>query len=359
MSQLDNATPLEFTQTGSNGGFVGISFKTWFLNIITLTLYRFWGRTEVRKKIWGETQLNGEGFEYTGRGIELFKGFLIATFVIVLPYLLVVFAGQLLPPAIGIPLILGFVLFLYWGIGAAIWLAFRYLASRTTWRGIRFALTGEAIPFTNLYFGQLLLTLVTLGWWSPKMDLNVSQPMWSNMSYGDIPFSFDMDEAKRENLYGPFALAWFSGFIGYFGLIAAAVASGIMGAHAPTDPASMMSFIITIYGAAFGLVLILLFAWAPYQAAILRAIVRGIKIGDASFRMEMNWITMAWLSFSNAIILIFSLGIAAPLVAGRSARYLISRLKSEGTVDLSGANQTVRGPGQAEGLADALEIGLV
>ena len=161
MSQPDTATHLEFTQNGTNGGFVGLSFKNWFLNIITLTLYRFWGRTEVRKKIWSETELNGERFEYTGKGIELFKGFLIATFVVVLPYLLVIFAGQLLPPAIGLPLILGFVLVLYWGIGAAIWLAFRYLASRTTWRGIRFTVGGKAIPYTNLYFGQLLLVIIT------------------------------------------------------------------------------------------------------------------------------------------------------------------------------------------------------
>jgi uncharacterized membrane protein YjgN (DUF898 family) len=359
MSQSEQGTPLEFAQTGTNGGFVGISFKTWFLNIITLTLYRFWGRTEVRKKIWGETKLNGESFEYTGRGIELFKGFLIATFVIVIPYLLVVFVGQLLPPAIGIPLIIGFVLFLYWGIGAAIWLAFRYLASRTTWRGIRFALNGQAVPFTNLYFGQLLLTLITLGWWSPKMDLRISEPMWSNMSYGNIPFRFDMQEAQRENLYGPFIIAWLSGFIGYFAIVGASVGAAMSGGMDPTDPASMTKFIGVIYGAAFVYVLIMLVTWAPYQAAILRAVVRGIKIGDASFRMEINWVTMAWLGFSSTIILIFSLGIAAPLVAGRSARYLISRLKSDGSVDLSSSKQAERGPDQAEGLADALDIGLV
>jgi uncharacterized membrane protein YjgN (DUF898 family) len=359
MSDPREATPLSFTQTGTNGGFVGISFKTWFLNIITLTLYRFWGRTEVRKKIWRETQLNGESFEYTGTGFELFKGFLIATFVVVLPYLLVVFVGQLLPPAIGIPLIIAFVLVLYWGIGAAVWLAFRYLASRTTWRGIRFELKGEAIPYTNLYFGQLLLTIVTLGFWSPKMDLRVSAPMWENMNYGDIPFSFDMEEAKRENLYGPFLIAWLSGLVAYAGIVGFAVASGFSGALDPTDPGSMTNFILAIYGAAFVLVLILLFTWAPYQAAILRGVVRGIKVGDATFKMEINWLTMAWLSFSSMLLVLFSLGIASPLVAGRSARYLISRLKSEGTVDLSAANQTVRGPNQAEGLSDALDIGLV
>ena len=102
-----------------------------------------------------------------------------------------------------------------------------------------------------------------------------------------------------------------------------------------------------------------MFAWAPYQAALLRAVVRAIKVDDATFRMEINWLTYAWLSFSNTLLLVFSLGIAAPLVAGRSARYLISRLKSEGSVDLSSASQAERGPNQAEGLSDALDIGLV
>ena len=359
MSQPDTATHLEFTQNGTNGGFVGLSFKNWFLNIITLTLYRFWGRTEVRKKIWSETELNGERFEYTGKGIELFKGFLIATFVVVLPYLLVIFAGQLLPPAIGLPLILGFVLVLYWGIGAAIWLAFRYLASRTTWRGIRFTVGGKAIPYTNLYFGQLLLVIITLGLWSPKMDLRVSAPLWANMSYGDIPFEFDMEEAKRENLYGPFAIAWISGILSYAALVGGFVAAGLNESIDPTNVGAMADLILLLYGAIFVFVLILMFAWAPYQVAILRAIVRGIKIGDARFRMEISWLTMAWLNFSSTIMLVVSLGILAPLVAGRSARYLISRLKSDGTVDLSVALQAERGPNQAEGLADALDIGLV
>jgi uncharacterized membrane protein YjgN (DUF898 family) len=359
MSETEKATELVFTQTGTNGGFIGISFKTWFLNIITLTLYRFWGRTDVRKKIWSETQLNGEGFEYTGKGFELFKGFLIATVLIVLPYLLVVFVAQLLPPALGAPLLFGFILVLYWGIGAAIWLAFRYLASRTTWRGIRFALKGEAVPFTNLYFGQLLLTIITLGFWSPKMDLRVSEPMWANMSYGDIPFSFDMDEAKRENLYGPFALAWVSGVLGYFAIVGAVVSKVLLGGIDPSDPSAALDLILPIYGAAFVYVLVMMFAWAPYQAAILRAVVRGIRIGDATFKIEINWLTYAWLSFSSVLMLVFSLGIAAPLVAGRSARYLISRLKSEGSLDLSAAKQAERGPNQAEGLADALDIGLV
>ena len=106
MSDVDVAAligePVVLSQRGQLKSFAWLSLRNGLLNLITLTLYRFWGKTEVRRRLWATTYLNDEAFEYTGRGVELFVGFLLALLVLVLPYLCVIFAGQFLGPLFGL-----------------------------------------------------------------------------------------------------------------------------------------------------------------------------------------------------------------------------------------------------------------
>src|SRR5215510_789955 len=62
---------------GGLGALYWIFIKNFLLIIITLTIYRFWGKTNLRRYAWSHTTLQGQRFEYTGRGGELFIGFLI------------------------------------------------------------------------------------------------------------------------------------------------------------------------------------------------------------------------------------------------------------------------------------------
>ena len=92
----EGAESLVFTTTLQPSKFLGLSLKNGLLNLVTLTLWRFWGKTEVRRRVWRGVRLNDEAFEYTGRGVELFVGFLLALVVLGAPLLLVVFGVQLL-----------------------------------------------------------------------------------------------------------------------------------------------------------------------------------------------------------------------------------------------------------------------
>ena len=51
-----------------------IGFYTTFLSIITLTTFRFWGRTQFRHQLWSDTMIGDEPLTYTGSGRELFIG---------------------------------------------------------------------------------------------------------------------------------------------------------------------------------------------------------------------------------------------------------------------------------------------
>lgn len=109
------------------------------LNIATLTFYRFWAKTRIRRMLWAGTRVEGDRLEYTGTGKELLIGFLIVVLVVLVPLaalniLVKIYVAQedpILASAILSPLYLVF-LYLF---GVAIYRAQRYRLSRTRWRG--------------------------------------------------------------------------------------------------------------------------------------------------------------------------------------------------------------------------------
>ncbi len=173
------------------GRMFWIGFYTTLLNILTLTIFRFWGRTHFRRQLWSDTRVAGEPLEYTGRAMELFIGFIIAIFTFMLPYLGIIYFGQtLLDPGTFLIVIMIVYVILFIVMGVAIFLARRYHLSRTRLRGIRFSQEGSAWGYGFASFGYGILTALTLGWFGPAARINLSRRMWNNAWFGDQKFSF-------------------------------------------------------------------------------------------------------------------------------------------------------------------------
>lgn len=342
---------ITFGQTIAPASFIGLSLKNALLNIVTLTLYRFWAKTEVRKRLWSKITLNGEPFEYTGKGKELFIGFLLALLILGVPYLALILAIQFLHPLFALlifPLYIGlFVL-----IGSAIFLAFRYMASRTNWRGVRFQLKGSPANFGWAYLGYSLLTGITLGWFAPAMSMRLAEKLWGGLSFGDQKLRWV--RSTKEGLYGPFAIAWVVGVVGY-GVLLAFMMPMIMASSASSTPPGP-EVILKIYGYALIYAVVLMIASAAYHAAVLRTIAASIRLGDARFTLKAKAGELIVLTLTNILLLIVTLGFLTPVVGARTAKFLVSRLSSEGEAPLSAALQAPRGPKTGEGLADAFDV---
>ncbi len=157
---------------GRRDDLAGILFRNLLLNLVTLGIYRFWGRTRVRRFVWRHVTLLDDAFEYLGTGRELFIGFLIA-----LAVLLPVLGGyQLLrfllagdAPTLLLALQLLYYLLLFFLIQIAIYRMRRYRLTRTAWRGVRFGLDGSSLRYAALAVGYGLLTTATLGLTYPWM----------------------------------------------------------------------------------------------------------------------------------------------------------------------------------------------
>ena len=82
---VDRGGILKFGHNGRISELLPIVLLNTLLNILTFTIYRFWGKTRVRGYLWDSTLLLGDRLEYKGTGGELFRGFLFVLFAIFVP----------------------------------------------------------------------------------------------------------------------------------------------------------------------------------------------------------------------------------------------------------------------------------
>jgi uncharacterized membrane protein YjgN (DUF898 family) len=337
------------------------------LTIITLTIYRFWAKTNVRKHIWSCVHINGEPLEYTGRGMELFKGAMIVFFAFILP-LIAVSTGLQLALGPEHPALLTFqfavilLVTVFWGM--ALYRARRYQLSRTLWRGIRGTMTGSPWIFTLIYFGAMLLRSMTLGWSTPAMNLNIQERMIGEMRFGSMPFRF---KGRAGPLYGQYAICWFASL----GLFVVATVVGVMIAinageeigrfFADLALGSIQNLLVLIaifFAAALLFSLVQGLVWSLYIAKELNVFAGYTTFGGARFRFDATPGSLVALAIGNFIITVLTLGFGAPFVQQRLVRYLCDRVLVEGEVNLDAIAQSQQPLDTAgEGLADAFDVG--
>jgi len=353
-------------------GLLGLTLINLFLNLITLTVYRFWAKTNVRRHIWSCVHINGEALEYTGRGKELFIGALIVFGVLILPFVLLVVGLQLAfgpehPALIGVQFTFFLIIFGLWGM--AVYRARRYQLSRTLWRGIRGALVGSPWSYTGLHAGATLLAPMTLGWSTPAMNLNLQERMIGDMRFGNMPFRFS---GTAGPLYGRYAIAWFlavATFLVVFsiGVAIAYFAFGdeisafISGSGSSTLEESQLQIILMIM-AALGLFILAWLAqglvWPIYIAREMAVFASYTTLDRARFRLDATAGSLLLLTIGNVLLWIFTIGIATPFIQQRTIKYMCDRIRVIGEVDIATILQSVAPvPRSGEGLADAFDVG--
>ncbi len=203
------AGPVErISYEGRAGAVAGIALQNALFNLITLGFYRFWAKTRLRRYFWGNTVYRGERVEYTGRGIELFIGFLIAIAILIV----LVTVAELAVEAVGGPLSAGaafiqmmqslIILFL---IFVAIFRARRYRLSRSQWRGIRGGQSGSASTFALMAVGWALVSGLTLGLAYPVFRTRLMTYQMDNTWFGSESLGFT---GRAGELFGTWFVAW-------------------------------------------------------------------------------------------------------------------------------------------------------
>ena len=187
---LPKPPPMPVGFSGSRSEFFNLVKRGAGLEFVTLGFYRFWLTTDIRRHLWSNTQIDGDGAEYTGRGKELLIGFLVALAILVpiyLAYFLVGLEAERVKAFASIPLVAFFYLFGQF----AIFRARRYRLTRTVWRGVRFWMSGSGWIYALQASLWGLLSMVTLGLALPWRTAALERYKMRHSYYGDLQGSFE------------------------------------------------------------------------------------------------------------------------------------------------------------------------
>lgn len=333
-----------------------IGFYTLILNILTLTFFRFWGRTHFRRQLWSDTSIDGQALEYIGRGKELFIGFLIAIFTVMLPTVGLVFAAQLFfGEELAVLVITLVYIFLLWLAGVAIFLTRRYMVSRTRYRGIRFEQRGSAIDYGWRAFGYGILIGITLGWYAPAARLRLSRYIWENAYFGSENIKFnDTEEALKEPVYGSFALMWFAAVILYFLFFTVVWQLGIVEGVAYDQFDAVIKFYLILFG--FGMVFALFRAW--YSAVMTRRIIKSLSVSGIQGTCNLSTFKLLSVWLAGMLLTLFTLGVGFMAARMMTWRLIANHTSFGGDFDFEAIEQAAStGPSQGEGIADGLDLG--
>ena len=304
-------------------GIVGLALVNFVLRLVTLGAYHFWGKTEVRRRIWSAVRINGEPLTYSGTGLELFLGFIVVSTVVFVPiagvYLAAMFyfgsdswrlAG--LEAAMYVPLT-----FL---IGLGMYRALRFRMARTHWRGIRGSLGGHSGYYAWTFLWTLALVPATLGWIWPWRATRLQALQVSNMRFGNHPLRF---EATAEPLYAPFALLWFGALLIYGGaaVIVVMIAQSVIRTGAIANPFALAKpdklglVVLAIVSAVVAFRI--LSAW--YRARMFNHFSNNLVFEGARFRGRATTAGLIWISLTNSLIML--LGVAAVAAVAGAVAY--------------------------------------
>lgn len=220
--QASEARRESFSFHGRRWTLFRMLVKYAFLNLITLGIYRFWAKTHLRRYIWGSLELDRDRFEYHGTAKELFIGFLIAVAVLFGLSLVdtgiregIAFGGGGVPYLLeGYGLIYSLILFSLFQF--AVYRIWRYRATRTAFRTIRFNMDRAALGYVGESLKWTFVTLLSLGFAYPYAQAALARYKLNRATFGKTGVRCDL---TARDLYKRFLLFYVPSLLAYVAVI--------------------------------------------------------------------------------------------------------------------------------------------
>jgi uncharacterized membrane protein YjgN (DUF898 family) len=313
-----------FYFTGLGGEYFRIWIVNLLLSVVTLGIYSAWAKVRRMEYFYRNTRVAGSTFVYHGTPLAILKGRLIAVAVFGAYYL----AG-LIDPRLGAVALLLLVAAMPWVLVRSL----RFRAHNTSYRGIRFGFHGSIggaywvwllLPFLNLF------TLSTL---TPFVHQRTKRYQHGNSSYGRTPFTFDAPVSGFYKAY----LTVIGCAIGLVVLTGGALwflvdLGRVMGAGgAAPSILAVLAAVVLVLAYAVGAA----GTWALMTSRITNLVWNHTRVGSCQFRCTVEANRLFLLMFTNALGMIFTLGLFKPFAQVRLATYIVGEfcLHSEGSLD--------------------------
>jgi uncharacterized membrane protein YjgN (DUF898 family) len=373
---LSGAKEIAIEHTGNWRALLPIVLVNFLLSVITLGFYRFWGKTKVRRYIWQNTVLDGTRLEYTGTGLELFLGFLVAAAI----FFVVTLSGEFMFGHSADPTTLGiynavFFAFIILFTGFAIYRARNYRLSRTNWRGIRGGMSGSAWRHALRWLGYNILVILSFGFALPWVRTRLQTPLANQSQFGGTNLAFN---APAGPLYRPFLICFGITMATLAGIGLLIVLSKFLSGEAVStimdetksavDSDSEMN-ISSGVAAVLGIIGILLASffyvgivaiYSCYFSFEMRHFLNHTGYQGLKFKIDADTRSLIKLALGNFFITLLTLGICYPLVQLRNFKFFINRMSFDGALNIDAILQSNQDkPTTGEGWAEMFDVGNV
>jgi uncharacterized membrane protein YjgN (DUF898 family) len=338
-ASLFDTPPVESAPPPANGGRFGGNERAFWrllvrgaaLLLVTLGIYRFWLATDVRRFLWSNTEIAGDGLEYIGTARELLLGFLIAIALLVpinVMFFLAAFSRGLLGQISGFLALVALAL-----LGQfAVYRARRYRLTRTVYRGLRFHQTGSAWRYAVCAIFWWGMIAMTLGLAYPWAQASLERFKLRNTYYGDLQGHF---VASGTRLFFRGVLFWFV-VVGpfLFGLMLAigAVDWTALGEAMRRGGDDVMGRVEAAGVAPALVVAVLSIGWSvvavavlypAFQAMVLRWWMSGLRFGELGVISRLRtravyalYLRFMWIALVAGLLLAIGAAIALALTGG-------------------------------------------
>ncbi|MCW9035353.1 MAG: YjgN family protein [Alphaproteobacteria bacterium] len=342
-----------------------IHLKNYFLSLITLGIYRFWAKTNMRRYLWSHVEFQGSRFEYTGTAKELFLGFVIIFFLVLLPItffpdVYLYFFPETTMGEIGIiGGLQGLIIILL--IPAALFRARRYRLTRTRWRAIYGGQSGSAFKFSILtWLYSYLLTPLSLFLFSPWASRNLMQYKLDHTWLGSLQPEF---KAPVGQIFKKFIWAMFLSIItvaltAIFIIWLTAMITKSSGVSTAQEMFAALSFYWMILFYIPFLFLLAINNW--YRAVETMYFLECTSISNIRFITSKKALLFAWVSVKSMMIVLLTLGLGTPWTYKMYLQFFEQNFAYVGELDVEAmAQHTLEKPTVGEGLADAIDVGAI
>jgi uncharacterized membrane protein YjgN (DUF898 family) len=314
----------------------------------------------LRQYLWSRFSFLDDRFEFSGRGLEMFLGFLMVIGGL--------FVWGLATTAVELSLendpvlnhgaiaTITFIIIFYLAFVAQ-FSAQRYRLTRTRWRGIGGGMRGSSLVYALKACLLMLLLPISLFLARPYVALKLLRHRIERTSIGDWPLR--MDYTPAASLLGRYVLCGILALV-LSGVISFILVQSVIAKFAPVLFGAL-GFDVVLPVATYG-VFYLVSAWmmASFWALYWRHVAEHIRWGDVRFRVSLQRKHFARFRVWHILALIFSFGLAYPWVVHQSARILAANFVVLGQVDPETLRQTdLSGAAIGEGLVNAFDPGFI
>lgn len=293
-------------------------FRIWIVNVVltilSLGIYLAWAKVRKRRYLYANTFLDGHPFEYTAKALPIFKSHLIIGTWAIIYNFLSAFAiiASMVFFCVGL-------IFLPWLVSKSL----RFKAFHCKFRNLRHSSRATTKEARSIYLWLPLLNLFCLGLLTPLILYRQRKLLWNNLDYGETPFSTAFGSK-------PFYLHFFCALIPSF--ITAATAMFFAFKMFFSEEASDPSVLLITFAVYPIFLICFLLGKSYYDTKINNHAFPLTQLGEeAHLQCNLQLGKMIWITVTNVIAVVLTLGLAYPWALMRSTRYRFSRmaLKSE------------------------------